>query len=1241
MEEPQTYIPLHVHSCYSINDGLQNYGPIVKQAAKMHIPALALTDHNNMAGFIRFYSECIKNGIKPIMGADLQVFEKKVQGQEPRRFGLTVLAMDRDGKESLYELLSRAWLEVGSPDIDDAACTLEDLKTYSKGIIILDGFRGDIAALLSEKNFQEIEARIAFYLENFGDRFCFEITRTGREGESEFEKFALDACVKYGIPPVATNDTRFVGGPRDIPADGFSDYQIHDVRVSIQRGIPMGSEETRKIYSQEQYFRSPQEMAELFADIPEALINTRHVAERCNIKDNLIVEIDEARLPHYDTGSMSTDDKLREMAKEGLEERLKFLYPDEKVRAEKRPEYDERLKMELDTIIDLKFPGYFLIVQDFINWSKEHHVPVGPGRGSGGGSLVAYALRITDFDPLRFNLLFERFLNRERVSMPDFDVDFCQRNRYKTLQYVRDFYNAKAEPIYHEPAVSQIAAFGTLAAKAAIKGAGKALGMPYGQVDSVAKLIPDTPGTTFHDALGDGTDKNGKPLEPTSPEFRQFYDRAVSNDDRETLNLINISRRLEGVIRSIGKHAAGVVIAPTKLTDFSPLMLDSDGKPITQYDKKDVEHAGLVKFDFLGLATLTIIQDALDMINPRRIKEGKPELSTQDIPYEDAASYEMIQECETTAVFQLESTGMRQLIGKMKPDCFEDLVALVALYRPGPLESGMVDHFVMRKHGEEKICYPQEDFEELDLKWVLEPTYGVIVYQEQVMQIAQVLAGYSLGGADILRRAMGKKIPAEMAAQRGVFRKGCIEKGRDPEIDMKIFDQVEQFAKYGFNKSHSAAYALVAWWTLWLKVHYPAEFLAAMMTNDALNTEKLITYIAECHRLHIKVNPPDVNAGKFSFGVDDKGGVIYGFAAIKGIGEMLLKQAVEERESKGPFKDFFDFTARVYTDGHGKKLLSHGTLEALIKSGALDCFGEERSVLAASIDVALQYAQQKLNNQESGQFDLFGALEDECVKPELIKAKPWSSKIRLYHEMKLLGLYLSGHPIDPYREELRYYCGHTTLKNVIPGTYDRPNFVKLYGVVTNYVMRVSNKGNHDTFYFVTLDDSSMSQELALYGKNAEQFAAILANYDKTREARKNLPGDLGLPPPLILILDASVITTKEGVVRTQIRSVRSLEELRAHDARSITLRFSEESFEKNARFVDQTLQRNALRMDLVRQEIEAAGDERGIIKGCRLNLMIGNTLLRLDDRTFRYLPTEDLIDGLRDVIGPDAVTVAY
>lgn len=1216
------YIPLHVHSCYSINDGLENVGPIVKRASKLHISAIAVTDWCNLAGFVRFYNTCKSAGIKPIMGADLKIREPSRMAGEDHYFWVTLLAMDRVGKQNLYDILSQAWLKTNSPNIADVAATVDDLAKYSKGIILLNGFRGDIASYAQVDDFESIEERIAFYKKYYDGRFCFEITRTGRNGEAAFECVALDLCLKHNIPPVASNDTRYLLGPQETPEDGLTDAYIHQVRVCIQNGVQIGDKTLEREYSDQQFLRSPTQMRELFADLPEALFNTRVIAQRCNVD----IQLDIPRLPHYDTGKLSPAECLRMEARKGLKKRLEFLFPDEKQREEKRPIYEERLETELNVIIKMDFPGYFLIVMEFIQWSKDHGVPVGPGRGSGGGSLVAYALRITDFDPLRFDLLFERFLNPERVSMPDFDVDFCQKKRALTLQHVVDHYGRES--------VSQIAAFGTLAPKAAIQGAGRAMGTPLGAVRRLTKMIPDKPGVTFNDALG--IDKKGNPCDPLSPDLKEYYENAKINDDKEAIELINVSRRLEGVIRSIGKHAAGVVISPTRIAEFAPEMLDSDGNPITQYDKKDVEHAGLVKFDFLGLTTLTIIDEAKVMIDEKLKREGKPPLCIEAIPYEDPESYKVLQHCETTAVFQLESTGMRQLIGKMQPDRIDDMIALVALYRPGPLKSGMVDHFVERKHGREPVCYPQPDFQDMDLKPILDSTYGVIVYQEQVMQIAQVLAGYSLGGADILRRAMGKKIKAEMDAQVDVFKRGAAKKGKNVDTAMKIFNQVQQFAEYGFNKSHSAAYAIVAWWTLWLKVHYPAQFLAAMMTSDCLKTEKLIAYISEAERMGIKVNPPDVNIGRYAFGVNEQGNIIYGFSAIKGIGEPLVNRLAAEREANGPYLDIFDFVCRV-----GKEYLTKAMLEALIKAGAMDSIGPGRGIMIASIPTAMQYAIQKASDEASGQFDLFAQFTD--IRPQYPNIADWSQKTKLFYEKNLLGLYLSGHPIDVYRNELVHYCGGLTFKNMTPGTLEHPRHVTFAGVVSSAVTKLSKKGDGSKFYIVTLDDSTSTFEVAFFGKNALRFEEI----NKEREQRSTAKHGRGIKKeaegqnsPLILVVSGQLWAGDDGMIKTRVQEISSLEELRLRNARSLRLKFSKACFDANSKKIINLL--NNCRRD--RNEIATlmhqAEDTSLIPKGCSLKLVIDGKEADLCGK-YVFLATDELLDGIREFASSDGVCVGY
>ncbi len=1209
LEQNLTYVPLHVHSYYSIKDGLDSVEKIVAQAKKFRIPALALTDISNICGYIKFYLACKNAGIKPIMGAEIEVIEDKKNKDKEERFTLTLLAMDRVGRQNLYDILSKAWLS-SKAGAFNAATNLEDLAIHSQGLIVLNGFRGDIAKLIYSQNLKKIDNRIAFYKKYFDNRFCFEITRTDRENESIFEQYAIDLCIKHNIAPVATNDTVFLNGPDNIPEDGFSDYEIHDIRVSIYNGVQRGNKEFAKLYSPQQYLKSPQQMQELFADMPEAIANTRAIAARCNVE----IELDHPRLPHYPTGELSAAEYLRKAAYDGLMKRLDFLFKDEKTRKEKEPIYVERLNVELDVIIKMDFPGYFLIVMEFIQWSKDHDVPVGPGRGSGGGSLVAYALQITDFDPLRFDLLFERFLNPERVSMPDFDVDFCQRNREKTLEHVKDRYGTEA--------VSQIATFGTMAPKAAIKDAGRALGMAYGAVDYVAKQLPTVPGLTFKAAFG--IDKKGNKCESAAPDFVALYEQAKINEDKARVDLIHIAMRLEGVVRNIGKHAAGVVIAPTRTAEFTPLMLDSDGNSITQFDKKDVEHAGLVKFDFLGLTTLTIIADAVTMINRRKALKHEPLLNVADIPYEDEESFKVIQQCETTAVFQLESPGMRKLIGQMKPDRFDDLIALVALYRPGPIKSGMVQHFVDRKHGIEEVSYPQPDFQDLDLKPILDSTYGVIVYQEQVMQIAQVLAGYSLGGADILRRAMGKKNPAEMASQRSVFRDGAIAKHKDPDIAMKIFDQVEMFAEYGFNKSHSAAYALVAWWTLYLKTHYPAEFLAAMMTADRQRVEKLVSYIADCYRLKIKVNPPDVQVGRFDFSVNDKGEVVYGIGAIKGIGEEIVTQIVKSREEDGPFSDIFDFAKRT-----GALRLNKKTLEAFIMCGALDSFGQTRATLYHNIDNILKYAQQENNNNETGMMDLFANLAD--AKPSLTIYKEWSDKIILNQEQRLLGLYLSGHPILEYLDELHRFCNSklAVIRNLAEKI---PKQVTCFGVVISIIERTSNKDG-SKFYIITLDDSTSQLEIVLYQEEAAKFSQILKEKEESSDKNLNKKDITNVASPLILIVQGRIATNEDGSVRFKATKLDSLEHKRRINAKNICYQISTKTFEKNASKIIEVIEANIIDQSKIQnQSIENNEDfDNEIIQGCNFNLILDKKNIYFKNNKFKVDPKDNLIEKLKDL----------
>ncbi|HIF9077796.1 TPA: DNA polymerase III subunit alpha [Photobacterium damselae] len=1041
MAEPR-FIHLRVHSDFSMIDGLAKVKPIIKKASELQMPALAITDFTNLCGLVKFYYAAHDAGIKPIIGADFKVQSEEL-GDE--LFDLTILAANNEGYKNLTLLISEAYQRghvQHQPVIDK-----EWLIKHKDGLILLSGGKtGDVGKALLKGNQNMVEQCVAFYQTYFPDSYYLELVRTGRPDEEAYLHFAIELAEKAQLPVVATNDVRLLS------ADQF---EAHEIRVAIHDGYTLADPNRPKNYSAQQYLRSEEEMCELFADIPEALENSVEIAKRCNVT----VRLGEYFLPNFPTGELSTEDFLVVKSKEGLEERLEFLFPDPDVRAERRPEYDERLEIELEVINQMGFPGYFLIVMEFIQWSKDNGVPVGPGRGSGAGSLVAYALKITDLDPLEFDLLFERFLNPERVSMPDFDVDFCMDKRDQVIDHVADMYGRDA--------VSQIITFGTMAAKAVIRDVGRVLGHPYGFVDRISKLVPAEPGMTLAKAFD------------AEPQLQQSYD-----SDEEVKDLIDMCRILEGVTRNAGKHAGGVVISPTTITDFAPLYCDAEGHhPVTQFDKNDVESAGLVKFDFLGLRTLTIIDWALGMINPRLEAQGEDPVNIAAIPMADQKSFTMLQRSETTAVFQLESRGMKDLIKRLQPDCFEDMIALVALFRPGPLQSGMVDNFIDRKHGREAVSYPDEKWQHESLKDILDPTYGIILYQEQVMQIAQVLAGYTLGGADMLRRAMGKKKPEEMAKQRAVFEAGAIKNGVDGELSMKIFDLVEKFAGYGFNKSHSAAYALVSYQTLWLKAHYPAEFMAAVMTADMDNTDKIIGLVDECHRMKLKLLPPDVNKGLYRFNVDDQGAIVYGIGAVKGVGEGPIENIIAAREAGGHFKDLFDFCARIDTKKVNKRVL-----ERLIKSGAMDRLGPNRASMMASLDDAIRAASQHHQAEAFGQTDMFGVLTEapEEVEHKYANIPEWPDKVWLEGERETLGLYLTGHPINSYLSELKHYTTWR-LKDAQPTRRDGAATVA--GLVIAARVMTTKRGTR--IGLLTLDDRSGRMEVMLFSEALERYLDLI------------------------------------------------------------------------------------------------------------------------------------------------------
>ncbi len=979
-----SFVHLHLHSEYSLVDGLIRIKPLIKAAVAAGMPAIALTDQGNLFALVRFYKAAVSAGLKPIAGADLWV-RNPDEPNQPHR--LVLLVQNETGYRNLTRLISRSYVEgqhQGIPQVER-----DWVLSASAGLIALSGGpRGEIAQTLLRGRQNDTNRVIEPWLEAFGDRYYLELMRTGRTQEPELIEASVDLAMRRGIPVVATNDVRFLTA---------TDFEAHEVRACICDGRTLDDPRRPRGYSEEQYLRTPQEMAELFADLPEALENSVEIAKRCNLE----LKFGENSLPVFPVpAGMTTDSFFAEQSRLGLESRLeRILKHDAPDRAERRRSYGARLQLELDVIIQMGFPGYFLIVADFIQWARDNGIPVGPGRGSGAGSLVAYALKITDLDPIEHDLLFERFLNPERVSMPDFDVDFCMEGRDRVIDYVARKYGREA--------VSQIITFGTMAAKAVVRDVGRVMGHPYGFVDKIAKMVPFELGMTLNKALAESDD------------LKRTYE-----DDEEARALIDMALKLEGLTRNAGKHAGGVVIAPTVLTDFAPLYCEPGGDNlVTQFDKDDVEQVGLVKFDFLGLRTLTIIDWALKTVNAGRAAKGEPPVDINAIEAHDAEAFALLKRCKTTAVFQLESRGMKELIKKLQPDSFGDITALVALFRPGPLQSGMVDDFIDRKHGRADVAYPHPDLER-----ILEPTYGIILYQEQVMQIAQVLAGFSLGAADLLRRAMGKKKQSEMDTQRAIFMEGSNKRGVDADTATYIFDLMDKFAGYGFNKSHSAAYALVSYQTLWLKAHYPAAFMAAVLSADMDNTDKVVTLIDECRAMKLAVEPPAINRSVYRFTIADERTVIYGMGAIKGVGESAIESMLQAREQGGCFRDLWDFCQRI--DLHK---VNRRVLEALIRAGALDELGANRATLMAHLPLALKAAEQHNTTQVTGQVDLFGVLEsgaDYTPDPQLVSeiSVDWEDEQRLQGEKATLGLYLTGHPIDRYDAELNAMSGMRIAK---------------------------------------------------------------------------------------------------------------------------------------------------------------------------------------------------------------------
>lgn len=1067
------FVHFGVHSEFSITDSIIRIKALVAAAKADSQPALALTDLSNLFATVKFYRACLGAGIKPIIGAEVLT--------DDANHRVILLAMNNDGYKNLTRIVSFGFTDGlhydhsrGKPIV-----STEQIFTHADGVIALLTEQSHVGQALMSNTPERADELIHAWQQRFSNRLYFAIKRTSRAGEDAYIQAVIHASHRHQLPIIAHNDVRFISQ---------EDFDAHEVRVCIAGSYVLADPNRPKEYSDAQYLKTQKQMSDLFADLPTVIDNTISLAKRCNV----ILTLGENRLPDYPVPvGESIESFFRSESARGLDKRLDKLYPpisrgDDW--ADVRKPYDERLKHELDIILSMGFPGYFLIVMDFIRWAKANGVPVGPGRGSGAGSLVAYALNITDLDPLHYELLFERFLNPERVSMPDFDIDFCIEGRDRVIDYVASKYGREA--------VSQIITFGTMAAKAVVRDVARVQGKSYGLADKISKLIPKTPGISLAQALEQEALLNDLLNNP-------------DNMDYEDANEIwEMALKLEGITRNVGKHAGGVLIAPTRITDFTAIYCDEDGHRVSQFDKDDVEAAGLVKFDFLGLRNLTVINAAVRNINARRVKENQAPIELDDLPLDDKDTFlNVLQPAKTTAVFQLESAGMKKYLRKLKPSNIDDVIAMCALYRPGPLDAGMVESYIERKHGREQVIYDHPNLES-----ILEPTNGVIVYQEQVMQISQTMAGYSLGGADMLRRAMGKKKPEEMAKQREIFISGATQKGIDPTVSGGVFDLMEKFAGYGFNKSHSAAYGVLAYQTAYLKHYYPAEFMAAVLTSDMNNTDNVVFFINDCREnFNLTVDNPSVNRSEWYFVADTPSNIIYGLGAIKGVGEGAVESIVTARKQDGDFTDLYDFCRRVDT-----KKVNKRTLEALIKAGCFDDFAKTlrpeldetqyhqiRGALMTQLPSAVKAAEQNRQNSEMGIMDLFGEIDSVTTAPPLPTGHDiiWADKYRLKAEKDTLGLYLTGHPIDEYRQEIQHYTANQSLDKLSDTGY---NGTTLFA---GLVMDVANFGNRVA---ITIDDGTSRLEVSCYSerynriKNRIKVDEVLIIKGSIREANERV-----------------------------------------------------------------------------------------------------------------------------------------
>ena len=1143
------FVHLGIHTEFSITESIVRIPDLIKAAVNDEMPALALTDLSNLHAAVKFYTKCLDKGIKPILGSNIRLNDAEHK--------VTLLSMTNKGWRSLTEIVSRGFIE--GQQLDIPCVQKEWVLEQNQDIIVLLGMHSDVGKMLNSSNPQKADALLEEWIEKFGNRVYLALTRTDRPDEENFIAGAIKLAQKYNIGVVAHNDVHFIAQ---------TDFEAHEARVCIADGYVLGDSRRPRYYSSEQYFKTAEEMTELFSDIPTAIENTYPIANRCNVSLRLGFN----DLPDYPVPEGHTIDTFFEhVSQEGLEERLNFLYPVEKRDedwADIRNVYDDRLAYEIGTILNMGIPGYFLIVMDFIHWSKTNGVPVGPGRGSGAGSLVAYSLKITDLDPLRYDLLFERFLNPERVSMPDFDIDFCIAGRDRVIDYVARHYGREA--------VSQIATFGTMAAKGAIRDVARVLGKSYGLADRISKMIPTKPlGVDLRGAID------------IEPQLKDIVTNPSNPDNDDAAEIWEMALKLEGITRNTGKHAGGVVIAPGKITDYSAVMCDADGtNRVAQFDKDDVESAGLVKFDFLGLRNLTVIEDAIQNINKRIGPEKSVDITY--IPLDDPKAYSIFADANTTAIFQFESVGMKKMLKEARPSKFEEIIAFVSLYRPGPMD--LIPDFIHRMHGGEfEYLHPL-------LEGVLEPTYGIMVYQEQVMQAAQYCAGYTLGGADMLRRAMGKKKPEEMVKQRQIFIEGAAQKDIDEATANHIFDYMEKFAGYGFNKSHAAAYALVAYQTAWLKAYYPSEFMAAVLTSEMQNTDSIVFLIDDCRINGLEVFPPSINMSFYQFHASDEKTIVYGLGAIKGVGEAAMQSVIDSRLQDGPYKDLFDFCHRI-----DLKKINKRTLEALIRSGALDCLGIDRASIMAQLPEAVQAADQARSNRETGIMDLFGEVEEVQRKPTK-PVKPWSDEVRLKGEKDTLGLYLTGHPIDVYRPE---------LKSFIPVRINELTPTRR-GVTTVFAGLVVDVANFPNRMMVTLDDGTARIEVS-------------ANHERFQRSKDIIQADR------VVVIEGEIYE-REGYDRPMGRLTKafSLNEIRQKRANSIQIKLA-------AEHLTQSLSSDLQKILLPFCNVDMCNH---IPMQLQIDYPYASAEVHLG-LNWKVAPQDELLAKLRDYFGKDVIHIEY